>query len=123
MTAMLLTICVAVGAFISATSRTPTREITLVVRDMAFYLESDPGTPNPRIEVRAGERVRVVLRNQERGMKHDFAIPALGVGLDPLTWDQRGEVIVHVPEQPGTYQYVCRPHRSMMRGSLHVMDD
>jgi plastocyanin len=122
-TAMLLVLCVVVGALMSATSQTPTREITLVARDMAFYLETDPHTPNPQLDVHSGERVRVVLRNQERGTTHDFAVPVLGVSSDLLNWNQRGEITLTVPDQPGTYEYVCRPHHLMMRGVLRVSSD
>ena len=48
-------------------SSTPAREITLVARDMAFYLESDPDDAEPDDRVKAGERVRIVLRNEDAG--------------------------------------------------------
>ena len=108
-------------ALLPAVSGTPTREITLVVKGMAFYLEDDPQTPNPTIAVRAGERVRVVLRNEDRGMTHDFAVPALDVVLTPITWNEAGEVVLDVPTQPGTYRYVCRPHSPMMSGTIRVV--
>jgi FtsP/CotA-like multicopper oxidase with cupredoxin domain len=40
----------------------PAREITLVARGMAFYLENGD-LPNPTITVKPGERVRIMLRN------------------------------------------------------------
>src|SRR6185295_14332501 len=55
------------------------REIRIVVRDMTFYLEG--GTdPNPTLHLRAGETVRLVLKNEDEGMTHDFAIPDWGAG-------------------------------------------
>jgi plastocyanin len=107
-------------ALLPALSSTPTREITLVVRGMAFYVKDDPLTPNPTLEVRAGERVRIVLENRDRGMTHDFAVPALDEALDPIDWNETDTVVFKVPEAPGTYEYVCRPHRLMMRGILRV---
>jgi plastocyanin len=101
-------------------SQAPSREITLVARGMAFYLESDPNTPNPTLHVAAGETVRVVLRNRDRGMTHDFAIPALDEALDAIDWDESGDVTFDVPEAPGTYEYWCRPHMLMMRGTIVV---
>jgi plastocyanin len=109
-----------VAALLPVTSKTPSREITLVARGMAFYLEGDPGTPNPTIRVGRGETVRVVLRNQDRGMTHDFAVPAFSEALDPVGWDRTGDVTFDVPDTPGTYAYVCRPHMLMMRGTLVV---
>jgi plastocyanin len=98
----------------------PTREITLVARGMAFHLENDVVTENPTIELKAGERVRIVLRNQDRGMTHDFAVPAFNAGLDAIEWREAGDVVLDVPTTPGTYEYVCRPHIAMMRGTLRV---
>jgi plastocyanin len=107
-------------ALLPALSRTPTREITLVVRDMAFYLKDDPGTPNPTLELTAGERVRIVLENRDRGMTHDFAVPAFDAALDPIRWNETDAVVFDLPTAPGTYEYVCRPHRLMMRGTIRV---
>jgi len=109
------------AALLPALSSTPAREVTLVAKGMAFYLEDDLQTPNPVIEVKAGERVRVVLLNQERGMTHDFAVPTLDVALNPVSWNESGEVVLEVPNQPGTYEYVCRPHRLMMKGTIRVL--
>jgi plastocyanin len=110
-----------VGALLPAFGRPPAREITLVARGMAFYLESDPATPNPAIEVKAGERVRVVLRNQDRGFTHDFAVPASGAALGAITWNQAASVTFTVPAEPGIYEYTCRPHFLMMRGRFIVI--
>jgi plastocyanin len=108
------------AALLPALTRTPTREVHLVVKGMAFYLETDLETPNPTIEVKAGERVRVVVRNDDRGLTHDFAVPVAGAMTKEITWNQSGEVMFDVPEKPGTYEYVCQPHRLMMRGTIQV---
>ena len=102
--------------------RRPSRDIVLVVRNMAFYLESDPATPNPTIRLQPGERVRIVLRNIDRGMIHDFAVPALQTAVDAVRWNDEGDVVLAVPPSPGTYQYVCRPHEAMMRGTIIIGD-
>ena len=109
------------AALLPALSSTPAREVTLVAKGMAFYLEDDLQTPNPVIEVKAGERVRVVLVNQDRGMTHDFAVPTLDVALNLVSWNESGEVELEAPSQPGTYQYVCRPHSLMMKGTIRVL--
>ncbi len=111
-----------VVALLPALSSPPTREVTLVVRGMAFYLESDPQSPNPVIEARAGERIRVVLRNQERGITHDFAVTDLDVATRAIAWNESSDVVIDIPSQPGTYEYVCRPHSLMMRGEIRVTD-
>jgi plastocyanin len=109
------------GAFAVAVTRPAPREVTLVVRGMAFYLE-DSSQPNPTIHLRAGERVRIILRNEERGIQHDFAAPAIRADLDPIGWNQTADITVVVPDQPGTYDYWCRPHMLMMRGKIIVHD-
>ena len=108
------------AVLVPALSKTPSREITLVAKGMAFYLESDLKTPNPTLEIKAGERVRITLRNEERGIRHDFAVPALRKAVDELTWNESDDVTFSAPKQPGTYQYECQPHRLMMRGTIRV---
>jgi plastocyanin len=102
------------------TQARPDREIHLVARGMAFYLEGEPAVANPTLELAAGERVRIVLRNDEQGMVHDFAVSALSVDTDRLAWRQRGEVTLVVPDRPGSYEYVCSPHRLLMRGVVRI---
>ena len=109
-----------VGTMLAAVSRAPSREITLVTRGMAFYLENDPLTANPTIVVNAGDRVRIVLRNEERGITHDFAVPALRAATDLIDWNEDADVAFDVPDQPGTYEYLCQPHAQMMHGRLIV---
>lgn len=108
------------ATLIPALSGTPNREIVLVVKGMSFYLDGDPLTPNPTLEIKAGERVRVVLHNQDRGMTHNFAVPAFDVDMDPMRWSESDEVVFVAPDTPGTYEYVCGPHRLMMRGTIRV---
>lgn len=112
--------CLLLAALLPAVTRTPTREVTLVVKGMAFYLDSDLTTPNPTIEVKAGERVRVVVRNQDRGLTHDFAVPVIGAVMHEIPWNQSDEVVFDVPDKPGIYEYICQPHRLMMRGTIRV---
>jgi len=110
-----------VTALLPVMTSAPARDIVLVTKDMAFYLDGDPSTPNPAIEVKAGERVRIVLRNQERGVMHDFAVPSLRSAIDGLQWNEQGEVTFDVPDVPGNYEYVCRPHLLMMKGVIKVV--
>lgn len=111
---------VAIGALAAVMAQTPSREIVLVARGMAFYQLGDPTTPNPVIRVRAGERVRVVLRNEDRGITHDFAVPAFDAALDQIDWNENEDVTFDVPDTPGRYEYICRPHRLMMSGAIIV---
>jgi plastocyanin len=96
-----------------------TREVALVARGMAFYLEGGT-TPNPTIHVRAGEAIRLVLRNDTPGLVHDLAVEQLGIAIAPLKSGALGSVSLQLPHGGGTYEYVCRPHAQMMRGRLHI---
>jgi plastocyanin len=107
-------------ALLPALSSTPRRDVVLVVKGMAFYLEDDLKAPNPTITIKAGERVRVVVRNQDRGITHDFAIPVIGAVMKEIGWNQTGQVVFQAPTKPGTYEYVCQPHRLMMKGTIRV---
>ena len=96
------------------------RTITLTARGMAFYLDGD-STPNPTLVLRRGERVRLTLTNQDRGMTHDFAVESLDLATRPLPRAGTATSLVfEAPEQPGESEYVCTFHALMMKGVLKV---
>jgi plastocyanin len=95
------------------------REIKLVAKDMAFYVDGE-ATANPVIEARAGETLRIVLVNRDRGIAHDFAVPSVEAATNRIGWNEQDDVTFDVPAAAGTYEYVCRPHLSMMKGTLVV---
>ena len=113
-------VIVVLGALALAVPRPEDREIVLVARGMAFYRLGDPTTANPPIRLNAGERVRIVLRNDDRGITHDFAVPSFDAALDQVDWNEEEDVTIDVPRTPGRYQYICRPHMLMMRGEIIV---
>lgn len=96
------------------------RELTIVAREMAFFVDGQP-TPNPALAFKAGERVRLVLRNEDRGMTHDFVITPWGVATKTLTEKGAQDVVeFRVPRQRGSSDYQCTPHAAMMRGRITV---
>jgi plastocyanin len=98
----------------------PIHEVSLVVRDMAFYLDGQP-EPNPTITVRAGEQVRIRLRNEDAGIGHDFAVAAWDVGTRLLADGGSEDTIVfRAPRDRGLAPYTCTPHSAMMRGTIRV---
>jgi plastocyanin len=111
---------VCAGGLIPVLTKSAPHEIVLVARDMAFHTESDERASNPVIEVKAGETIRVVLKNLDRGMTHDFAVPSVGASMAPVQWNEDDDITFEAPSTPGTYEYVCRPHSAMMKGTLHV---
>ena len=98
----------------------PVRELRIVVRGMAFYVDGG-AEPNPVVTLRAGEQVRIRVRNEDPGMRHDFAIKAWTLGTRML--EDRGEedaIVFRVPDERGTLSYQCTPHAKMMTGSVRV---
>ena len=114
-------VAVAAAALVTrAGAREEAREIHLVARGMAFFLADDSATPNPTIRVRAGERVRLVVRNETAGIEHDLAVNSLGVAMNPLPMGGVGALDFQAPAAPGTHEYACRPHAVMLRGRILV---
>jgi FtsP/CotA-like multicopper oxidase with cupredoxin domain len=96
------------------------REVRIVAKDMAFYVNGEQ-TPNPTLRFKAGERIRLVLRNEDTGMTHDFVIKEWNVATGTLT-DKGAEdtIVFRVPKQRASTAYRCSPHSEMMRGSVHI---
>jgi plastocyanin len=122
-TAMAVAVAAVVMALLpmlASSSASGVRTIDIVVRDMAFYVNGDK-TPNPELTFKAGEQVRLRVRNEDAGMRHDFTIKAWTVGTRLL--NDRGEedvVEFRVPDSPGTGTYTCTPHPKMMTGTIRV---
>jgi plastocyanin len=94
-------------------------EIRLVVRDMTYYAEGS-SDPNPTLTVRRGERVKIVLRNDEPGMTHDFAVRAWNARTARLERGEEGVVQFTAPDRAGLDTYSCTPHAEMMQGTIRV---
>ena len=96
------------------------REIRLVVRAMNFYVEGE-SQPNPTLTVRAGEQVRLILKNDDPGMSHDFVVKDWDVATKIL--EDRGQqdtITFKAPSAPGENVYHCTPHAQLMRGTIRV---
>ncbi len=100
-------------------SRRPVHEIRLVARDMAYYVDGNR-TPNPTLTVPHGAQVRVVLRNEDPGMIHDFVVPVWNAGTRQIGAGEEAILQFKAPEQPGLGTYSCTPHGELMRGTIRV---
>ena len=120
-----MVVAIAAGAIsllpmIASTGAEDVRTIDVVVHDMSFHVDGR-GEANPEITFKAGERVRLRVRNEDAGMRHDFTIKAWNVATKML--EDRGEedvVEFRVPAERGTRTYTCTPHPKMMTGSIRV---
>jgi plastocyanin len=101
-------------------SREAIRDVTLVVRNMTYYVEGSDA-PNPALRFAPGERVRLTLRNEDRGMSHDFTIKAWGVATRVLDGKGQDTVTFRVPARPAVQPaYTCTPHTAMMNGAIVI---
>jgi plastocyanin len=98
----------------------PAREVTLVARGMTFELPEQPDAPNPVVRLRAGERVRLVLKNEAAGLVHDLVIPDWKVSLDAVAAGETASTTFTVPAETGPVAYRCQPHAAMMSGVFDV---
>jgi plastocyanin len=87
---------------------------------MTFVLADQPTVANPVIVLKAGERVRLVLKNEAPGLLHDFHIPSWRVQVTQTRAGETADVTFTVPRQPGQYEYLCRPHAELMKGVVEV---
>jgi plastocyanin len=98
----------------------PTHDITLIARDMAFYLPQN-AQANPPLEVTREEQVRITLVNRDAGIDHDLAVASLDVETKAIPGDGASDSVeFRAPREPGVHEYVCRLHGRMMRGQLTV---
>jgi plastocyanin len=95
------------------------REIRIVARDMRFFVDGGM-EPNPVLRVRRGEDVRVVFRNEDTGMKHDFTVPDWGLETKVLRGRGETSITFRVPASAGAGTYACTPHSTTMRGTIAV---
>ncbi|SRR6266542_579170 len=114
--------CIALALLIpqrASTSSGEVRVIHLVVRDMAYHV-SGHTEPNPTLHVRRGERVQIIVSNQDLGMKHDFGVDAWQARTRLV--DGAGETRIEfvAPATPGEAVYSCTPHGAMMHGTIRI---
>jgi plastocyanin len=115
-------VALATSAWLAACTSHPgaTRELIIIARGMSFVTVDQPDTANPTLTFRAGERVRLILQNEAPGLLHDFAIPDWQVEIPQIRAGESREVAFTVPDTPGRFEYLCRPHSEMMTGTVEV---
>jgi plastocyanin len=97
----------------SATAASEPREIVLEARDLAF--DGD----NPTLEFRAGERVRLVVRNTDTGVLHSIRLPGIDDRVYHVRWGEQVEIEFTAPEAGG-FEYTCPQHAPKMSGRIVI---
>ena len=95
------------------------REVRLVARDMSFYVEGSKEA-NPTLTFRAGETVKIILRNEDAGIDHDFSVVAWQAKTKVIEGRGEESIVFKVPSAKGTESYICTPHSEMMRGAIRI---
>jgi plastocyanin len=95
------------------------RDVRLTVRGMAYY-GTDSSSPNPTLRLRRGEKIHLVLTNDDEGYQHNLVAPVLGIRTGLVNQGQTTDLQVTVPDLPGSYPYTCGPHAEMMRGVIVI---
>jgi hypothetical protein len=93
------------------------REVKIVAKDMTYRVDGLNGI-NPTLRFSPGERVRLSLRNEDKGMLHDFGIPEWGIETGIVEWSTEKTVTFRVPDRKNGTAYVCNPHSAMMSGTI-----
>lgn len=119
LTSLAIVIAAAGGLLLAARTPSRAREIHVVARDMSFYVDG-AAEANPTLRMRSGESIRLVLRNEDEGMTHDFAIPGIGAATKRLAAGEEASMAFRAPENRGEQPYTCRPHSRIMRGTILV---
>ncbi len=91
----------------------PVRTIVLTAKGMKF------NATNPTIDLEPGEWIRIVMRNEDPGMKHDLAIPQLGLRSAVTEAGESTVLSFRVPES-GLLTYLCSFHPISMKGTFYV---
>lgn len=104
---------------LASTPADPIRDVRIVTRDMTFYVEGSD-EPNPTLTFRAGEQVRILLKNEDDGMDHDFSVPAWQTKTKLLTGRGEDALVIRVPSRTGSESYTCTPHAEIMRGTIRI---
>ncbi len=98
------------------------REITIVAKNMVFVVESpeSSGRANPTITVKTGQKITIVLRNDDPGMQHDLVIQGLQIQVKVISFGETTRLTFTAPREPGAYVYLCSFHPRSMRGVFIV---
>lgn len=87
------------------------RTIVVTAKDMQFNLTK------PDMPIAPGESIRIILHNDDPGMKHDLVLPDLGIRTPLLKAGEQATLEFIMPDS-GVLEYFCSLHPVSMSGFL-----
>lgn len=124
LSALMIVVASATGAVLASMAQVAvSRDITVVAKNMVFSVPSleTSGEANPTITLKRGQKVTIILRNDDAGMLHDLVIEGLDVRLETVSCGETTRLTFTVPREPGEYVYLCSFHPTRMRGVFVVV--
>ncbi len=98
------------------------REVVIVAEDMSFTVSTQnlEGIKNPTLNFIRGEKISILFRNNDPGIRHDLIIEGLGIKSSILSYGESERIILTVPDNVGTRSYYCTFHMLMMKGLIVI---
>ena len=98
---------------VAAMGDRPNAIIEVVAEDLVFRGN------NPTLYAESGSKVKLIFRNEARGIEHHLVIEGLDVETDVLRPGEREEISFSVPLQDTVLTYSCYLH-PMMEGKFVI---
>ena len=120
---LLVTMAGALALFVSLLqAKEIPREVIIVAKDMSFtvYAQDLEGKKNPTLNFKVGEKISILFRNNDPGIRHDLSIDGLGIKTSVLSYGESERFTLTVPDLQGTTIYYCTFHKLMMNGLIVI---
>ena len=92
------------------------RQIVLEARNLTF------GEGNPTLMLEPGERVRLIVVNNDPGVLHSITLPGIDDRVYHVGWGEEVELEFTAPQQEGGFEYICPQHMPNMKGRIVVQE-
>ena len=120
---LLISIAGAMALFVSLLqAKELPREVVIVAEDMSFTVSTQnlEGIKNPTLNFIRGEKISILFRNNDPGIRHDMIIEGLGIKTSILSYGESERIVLTVPDNVGTKSYYCTFHKLMMNGLIVI---
>ena len=120
---LLVSIAGALALFVSLLqAKELPREVVIVAEDMSFTVSTQnlEGIKNPTLNFIRGEKISILFRNNDPGIRHDLIIEGLGIKTSVLSYGESECFTLTVPNKEGTNMYYCSFHKLLMNGQIVI---